>query len=189
MIGQTNNSLQIVALAPRRHKNRPRYVCACVCGNTVTVDHYHFLSGHTSSCGCKKLERLVKMNKTHGNSRSAEYKSWTEAKYRTGNPNHHAFANYGGRGISFCERWKDFKNFLEDMGRKPKGYTLERIDVNGNYEPNNCKWVSRQEQAKNKTNTVRVLVGSQVLCASDAAKLAGVPRSTFYRHIAKNRHC
>ena len=114
------------------------------------------------SSGCKKC-RTAKANKAggykHGESESPEWNSWSKMIVRCTNINHDKYQYYGARGIKVCDRWLDkekgFINFLEDMGVKPKGYQIDRIDNNGNYEPSNCRWVSRKENCRNKsTNAV-----------------------------------
>lgn len=94
---------------------------------------------------------------THGMSETSEYRSWAEMKSRCLNPKSRRFSYYGGRGITVCERWLDFQNFIDDMGNKPTPeHSIERIDVNGNYEPSNCKWVTFTEQQNNKRNTTMI---------------------------------
>lgn len=127
----------------------PQWFCLCDCGNFKIVLGAALRSGHTKSCGCLQREAV----QTHGMSRTSEYTVWCHAQYRCDNPNDPAYAYYGGRGIKFCQRWRGpngFKNFIEDMGRRPgPGYTLERINNDGDYEPGNCKWATRKEQHGN----------------------------------------
>ena len=103
----------------------------------------------------RKMEKKVHGNTKHGHSLrngkpSPIYQSWKAMKARCQNPNHPDYNYYGGRGIKVCERWMDFANFLEDMGEKPKGLTLDRVDNNGDYEPSNCRWATPKQQAQNK---------------------------------------
>jgi hypothetical protein len=186
MVNQKFGRLLVLASSDRKHPNRPRYLCVCDCGAEITADHYHLLSGHTSSCGCAKLDRLVSMNKTHGMSKSPTYKSWLEARYRCLRPNCKHYQNYGGRGISICDRWRKFENFLADMGERPSPlHSLDRIDVNGNYEPGNCRWATAEQQQNNKrVNRYVEYLGRQVTI-TQLARLTGVPQSTLHRWIIK----
>ena len=134
-----------------------RWECKCDCGNTCEVKGYCLYSGNNKSCGCRKRSVLGENTKTHGlsNSRLTGYANrtygiWQAMRGRCMNPNNSRWASYGGRGISICDRWNDYTKFLADMGEVPENLTLERINVNGNYEPANCKWATWQEQAKNK---------------------------------------
>ncbi len=134
------------------------WLCQCACGSEKIVMATNLLAGTTVSCGCLRSEhqsaRIAKRNLRHGHNRSGQesrtHKSWVSMLTRCGNPNHKSFASYGGRGIQVCARWKRFENFLADMGERPDGKTLDRIDVNGNYEPANCRWATPSEQQKNK---------------------------------------
>jgi len=118
----------------------------------------------SKSCGCKKIEVARKVStgntrrRTHNLSLSTTYKSWSSMKSRCSNPNNVEYHRYGGRGISVCERWNSFENFVRDMGDRPRGCSIDRIDCNGNYEPGNCKWSTDKEQASNRRTSKRLTI-------------------------------
>lgn len=129
------------------------WLCSCECGNEKVVRGDSLRLGYIKSCGCLRNETAaVNCEKTisHGHSRTPLYRVWSSMKSRCGNPASPAYKHYGGRGISVCDRWQKYENFFADMGYPPPGLTLERIDVNGNYEPSNCKWATWAEQNRNK---------------------------------------
>lgn len=124
--------------------------------------------------------------KTHGMTNSPTYWSWVEMKQRCLNPNDPSFARYGGRGIAICEHWlNSFENFLADMGPRPDGCTLDRIEVNGNYGPSNAKWATPKQQARNRSNNVLLTFQGETMCISAWAERLGLPRKTVEKRINK----
>lgn len=172
-------------------RGRPAVVCQCVCGNTVTVTRYRLASGHTRSCGCLSRETAAanarRTNTKHGLCRSKVSIAWSGMRDRCNNPKNASFHNYGGRGIRVCERWSDFLNFVADMGHPPsKAHSLDRIDVNGNYEPSNCRWATAKEQCRNTRDTVYLTAFGETRTAADWAEdsRCSVSRDRIYARLA-----
>ena len=137
------------------HRDRRNYwVCKCDCGKTKTVNQNSMMAGNTKSCGCLHREFMVKLGKsktTHGRTmKDPTYQSWIDMKRRCLDPNRRSYKDYGGRGITVCQRWFKFENFLADMGDKPHGLTLDRKENHGHYEPENCRWATPKVQAGNR---------------------------------------
>jgi len=156
------------------------WVFRCDCGAEATKRIYDVLSGRTKSCGCASVALTAAAKVKHGANRrggrrSPEYTTWLLLRDRCNNPRNPKYARYGGRGITVCGRWNDFATFLADMGPKPStGHSIDRIDNDGPYSPENCRWASRDEQRNNKSASVRVVVNGERLTRKEAMARLGI---------------
>jgi hypothetical protein len=161
MTGQRFGRLLVIKHSYTRHYQNggaaPYWQCRCDCGAKTIVARANLMNKSVVSCGCKQKEDRIKQgkkNKTHGETYrtgETEYHSWQSMRQRCNNPNYHSYNGWGGRGIKICKRWGRFENFLADMGRRPKGTTLDRINSDGDYKPSNCRWATKHEQRHNRT--------------------------------------
>ena len=138
-------------IEPLYNKKVRRFICKCDCGNEKIVMLTNLNNDSTKSCGCLNKELVSNRTKTHGDSGTPEHKTWKNMKRRCDYEKGSRWKHYGGRGIKVCDRWlNSYENFLKDMGRKPgPEYSIDRINVDGNYEPSNCKWSTPKEQSNN----------------------------------------
>lgn len=157
LIGCKFNYLEVIAKADAPKAGKTMWVARCVCGSEKIYVGSELTQGRAQSCGCKRNELISSARTRHGKSQHPMYGVWRSMKARCRNPKHKAFARYGGRGIDFCSRWESFDNFWVDMSDSyAPGLTLDRIENNAGYSPENCKWVSRTAQARN-TRSNRVI--------------------------------
>jgi len=175
------NRLTALSLHERYAHKPPKWRFLCSCGKEHIACVKLVVSGHTSSCGCLAREVLTARNTGHGLSKASPktYRTWKDMRSRCNTASNADYANYGGRGIKVCQRWNDFALFLEDMGPRPEGMTIERIDVDKGYEPSNCKWATIDEQANNKRQTVRITHNGQTKSMTQWAKLLGKSHGTL----------
>jgi hypothetical protein len=139
-------------------KTYRKFNCLCECGNKIDTQLTSLTSNLTTSCGCYKKEKVIERSTTHGLYKTEGYYSWYNMKQRCYNSNLKRYEDYGGRGIKICDRWlNSFENFLTDMGEKPTPqHSIDRIDVNGNYEPSNCRWATPKEQRINQRKNISI---------------------------------
>lgn len=158
------------------------WLCRCECESRTErlINQNNLLSGASRSCGCLQKETIRRIRKTHGKSNHPLYQIWQGMRSRCHKPNDRDYRHYGARGIIVCERWHDFELFLEDMESGwTKGLTIERKDVNGNYEPSNCCWITQSQQAQNTRRIIFVETPWGLLTATQAAKMVGINLTVF----------
>jgi hypothetical protein len=151
LVGKRFGRWTVLGEHPERRRGR-HWLCRCDCGTERTVRENNLRYGSSKSCGCCVARER---NTRHGQSYSRVYSIWIALRQRCSNPESTNYANYGGRGITVCERWLAFENFYADMGDPPPGLSIDRIDNDGNYEPGNCQWATASEQLRNRRPSKR----------------------------------
>lgn len=182
--GDRFDRLVAVEMVPRG-KSMSWWRVRCDCGTEKVVRMSAVTRGDTRSCGCLIREITAARSRSHGKSRDLIYQVWTSLVKRCCNPKTSNFADYGGRGITVCDRWRNsFEAFLEDMGPRPSPkHSIDRIDNDGNYEPGNCRWATWTVQARNRRGGRLVEIDGEVLPLKEAAERHGVPYHRVHRRI------
>lgn len=184
MVDQKIGRWTLVSLDHKDNRNKEIWNCICECGSVKLVRKDHIVRGASTSCGCYAKENTSRVKTTHGMSSSKTYKIWIEIIARCYNPSSSIYPHYGGRGISMCERWRgSFVNFLADMGERPVKKEIDRIDNNGNYEPTNCRWVSRKENVENRRTSLRYTNNGMTKTLMGWSEHLGIDYKTLFARI------
>lgn len=181
--------IERVGVAPNRQS---LWRFKCDCGVVTILQGSSVRHGNTASCGClqKELarENIRQRATTHGMTSSPEFVSWTAAKSRCYYRKNKEYARYGGSGITMCDKWRlSFSEFYKDMGQRPSGTSLDRVDPSGNYEPGNCRWATHTEQSRNRRNSIYVDHLGRRIPLTEFAEITGVKYATAFRRYKKNR--
>lgn len=187
--GQTFGKLKVIEYSHTTNK-RAFWKCRCECGNEHIAMGKYLICGDTRSCGCLVVEVTSSSHLTHGESRGSrtkEYRAWSGIKTRCYSHKNHKYPIYGGRGITMCDKWRlSYVEFLKDVGRAPtKSHSIDRIKVNGNYEPGNCKWSTPKEQARNTRRFFMVEVNGVSKMLSEWCEEYGQNYHLVYHRIKK----
>lgn len=186
LTGQKFNRLTVIKRMENDKYHNTKWLCRCDCGKEVIVYALALKNGDTNSCGCLKKDLAKEKFSKHGLSKTRIYKTWIHIKERCINPKKTGFEYYGGRGIEICQEWLNFENFYEWSIKN--GYannlTIDRINVNGNYEPSNCRWATQKEQANNKRNNHFITYNNETHTIAEWAEILNMKASTLHSRIA-----
>lgn len=166
---------------------RGMVMCACECGKEKAIKIVNLQKGLTRSCGCLSQEVRTKTHTKHGQYKNPVWVAWMAMKNRCYNPEVEMFKHYGGRGISVCPRWlESFDHFAIDMGPRPTPkHSIDRIDVNGNYEPSNCRWATSKEQHRNRTNNIVMEYQGNTKTLPEWSEILGLSLGTLYGRLQR----
>ena len=189
LTGMKFGKLTAIKRVENSKSGQTRWLCRCDCGNEVIVRAADLKNEHTISCGCERIKQLIECNTTHGMTNTSIYHTWENMMSRCYNPKHKKFDEYGGRGIKVCPQWHKFINFYNDVSKLENygraGYTLDRINNDGDYCPENVRWADINTQARNKRNNILVEYEGVEMCLTEAAEKSGINYQTLisrYKH-------
>lgn len=192
LTGQRFGRLTVIEYAGQSKQKTAMWKCQCDCGNTVTVRSICLRKGDTQSCGCYAVEQVKKANTKHGMKTRASkpdriYNIWNSMKGRCQNPNNDDYEHYGGRGIVVCEEWQEFEPFydLAMANGYEKNLTIDRINVNGNYEPSNCRWADVMVQNNNKNDNRYITANGETHTLAEWGRIAGIKPDTIAKRMKK----
>jgi hypothetical protein len=181
MIGKSFGKLKVLNEAGRNKNGHLMYLFLCACGNKKEILGSSVRIGSTKSCGCLHKSKITK----HGMDGTKTYKTWISMRNRCKNKKNKRFDDYGGRGISVCDEWSEFSIFLADMGEKPEGMSIDRIDNDKGYSPENCRWATPKEQARNRRSTIMIEHKGEVLFIDDFAAEIGLSESGARKRVLR----
>lgn len=182
--------LTVISFAGKDKNGICEWLCLCSCGGQKIAKRSHLRAGDAKSCGCLMLTRMFKHGfASRGKPIPPEYRAWLMMKQRCGNPNNKEYRNYGARGITVCQEWRSsFTEFFSDMGERPsKDHSIDRINVNGHYSKENCRWATRIEQQNNKRDNIFYLYRGRQVTLSEIARLTRINRSTLQSRLRSHK--
>lgn len=188
-IGDRFFHLEAVSFLGRDHNGHRRWLFRCDCGTTKEISEGHVTSGRTKSCGCLRkvvtTERMTKHGSAKRDKVTRTYKIWSGMIARCTIESASGYQQYGGAGITVCDRWKEFGSFLADMGECPAGMSIDRLENDKGYEPGNCRWATRTEQNINRKSVRLIEFNGESLTATQWARKLGISKATMYERLAK----
>jgi len=180
---------RLIALERAPSSSRAKWVCQCDCGSLKAISALHLRKGDTLSYRCLHAQRTSEAKKTHGFSRTPEHNAWLGMKARCYNEKNGQFHNYGARGISVCERWlESFLSFLDDVGERPSSsHSIDRRDNDGNYEPGNCYWATKTEQARNTRSNLTFDVAGERMSLIEITERCNLPYKRIHLRLQRGK--
>lgn len=180
IVGERYSNLTVLEFSQTKNNNS-HWICRCeICGSKTEVSRPNLRSGNTKDCGCMRSEKLSKVNTKHGYAKSPTWSSWSKLRQRIKTKKNKTYAS-----IDYDKRWDSFDLFLQDMGERPNGHSIDRIDNTKGYYKENCRWATQKEQCRNRSSNVIINFNGKSMCASDWALEIGIHRDTIRRRIKK----
>lgn len=187
ILGERFGRLTVIGRDQNSKYGSSKWICSCDCGEYCSIRGSSLISNSSGSCGCLQIKLVKERSTTHGMKSTQSYATWRGIYNRCNNQNDPGYKYYGGRGIKRCKRWDKFENFLEDMGEKPSNLSLDRIDNDGDYCKQNCRWATRDEQANNTSRNRIIEVNGEKYTIAQLARKIGVNYNTLQHRIYKNK--